>query len=355
MKRNNRSIIHSAMIGLMCTYLFSLQNVLAETNISESYKYAWSENVSWQNWRSTNSQVTLETLYLKGYVWAENVGWIKLGVDAGGPYGNTNESDWGVNHDASGNLSGYAWSENAGWVNFNPSRGGVTISTSTNKFDGYAWGERIGWIHFQNASPRYYVMEELTGPTVTTQAVTVFGTTTATGNGNITDLGAPNPTQHGVCWSTSSNPTVALTTKTEQGAVSTTGAFNSSITGLNPGTTYHVRAYATNAGGTEYGNEVTFTTGYGTNLYVCNDGNCGGKPNCHTTIASAVAAAESGALIKVANDVTYNGGFNVSGKSLTVQGGWDKSFETPSGTTKIQGAPTVSNGSMTMQQVNIVP
>ncbi len=40
-------------------------------------------------------------------------------------------------------------------------------------------------------------------PTVTTQAVTNITTTTATGNGNITRLGVPNPTQHGVVWSTS--------------------------------------------------------------------------------------------------------------------------------------------------------
>ena len=41
-------------------------------------------------------------------------------------------------------------------------------------------------------------------PTVTTQAVTLIGTTTATGNGNVTALGIPNPTQHGVAWGTSS-------------------------------------------------------------------------------------------------------------------------------------------------------
>jgi len=96
-------------------------------------------------------------------------------------------------------------------------------------------------------------------PTVTTQAVTNIGTTTATGNGNITDLGIPNPTQHGVVWDTSTGPTIA-DNKTEEGAASATGAFTSSMTGLSPGTTYYVRAYATNAAGTAYGNEVSFTT-----------------------------------------------------------------------------------------------
>ncbi len=96
-------------------------------------------------------------------------------------------------------------------------------------------------------------------PTVTTQAVSSIDQTTATGNGNITDLGYPNPTQHGVCWSTSENPTVS-DSKTEEGSASTTGAFTSSITGLTANTTYHVRAYATNSAGTSYGVDVSFTT-----------------------------------------------------------------------------------------------
>lgn len=138
-------------------------------------------------------------------------------------------------------LSGCAWSENAGWINFAPTHGGVTISTSTNKFDGYAWGERIGWIHFQNASPEYYVMQEASAPTVTTQTVTSIGTTTATGSGNVTVLEAPNPTQHGVCWNTTGSPTIA-SSKAEEGPVSATGAFTSIMTVLSPGNTYYVRA-----------------------------------------------------------------------------------------------------------------
>ena len=97
-------------------------------------------------------------------------------------------------------------------------------------------------------------------PTVTTQAVSSIATSTATGNGNITNLGVPNPTQYGVVWSTSTNPTVELTTKTSQGAIASTGAFMSSITGLAANTTYYVKAYATNSAGTNYGEEVSFTT-----------------------------------------------------------------------------------------------
>ena len=96
-------------------------------------------------------------------------------------------------------------------------------------------------------------------PVVTTDAASDITTTTATGNGNITLLGVDNPTEHGVCWSTSADPEVT-DNKTSDGAVSATGTFTSSITGLSDGTTYHVRAYATNTDGTGYGDDVTFRT-----------------------------------------------------------------------------------------------
>ena len=96
-------------------------------------------------------------------------------------------------------------------------------------------------------------------PTVTTQAVTGITTTTATGNGNITSLGDINPTAYGVCWNTTGTPTIA-DNKTNEGSASSTGAFTSSMTGLSPNTTYHVRAYATNEVGTSYGADMTFTT-----------------------------------------------------------------------------------------------
>ena len=96
-------------------------------------------------------------------------------------------------------------------------------------------------------------------PTVTTEAVSSITINSAIGNGNITALGAPNPTQHGVCWSTTQNPTIA-NSKTELGVRNTTGAFTSNITGLSPNTTYYVRAYATNTAGTSYGSQVSFTT-----------------------------------------------------------------------------------------------
>ncbi|MBU0484965.1 MAG: DUF11 domain-containing protein [Proteobacteria bacterium] len=96
-------------------------------------------------------------------------------------------------------------------------------------------------------------------PTVTTQAVSAIGTTTATGNGNVTNLGAPNPTAYGVCWNSTGTPSLADTC-TNSGAKGTTGAFTGAMTALTPNTTYYVRAYATNTTGTGYGGQVSFAT-----------------------------------------------------------------------------------------------
>lgn len=99
-------------------------------------------------------------------------------------------------------------------------------------------------------------------PTATSQAVSDITGSTATGNGNLTDLGGADVTAHGICWSTETEPTIDDTNdfSTDEGAVAATGAFTSAMTGLAKGTTFYVRAYATNSGGTVYGNEVSFTT-----------------------------------------------------------------------------------------------
>ena len=94
-------------------------------------------------------------------------------------------------------------------------------------------------------------------PTVTTSAVTNISYTTATCGGNVTADGGQSVTARGVCYSTSSNPTISGS-KVASG--SGTGSFSCNLTGLTAGKTYYVRAYATNSKGTAYGNQFTFTT-----------------------------------------------------------------------------------------------
>ncbi|MFZ4707458.1 MAG: FISUMP domain-containing protein [Bacteroidales bacterium] len=94
-------------------------------------------------------------------------------------------------------------------------------------------------------------------PTVLTTAVTGITQTTATSGGNVTSDGGATITAKGVCWSISSNPTI-INDHTADGTG--TGAFISNLTGLSPMTLYYVRAYATNSLGTNYGDQVSFTT-----------------------------------------------------------------------------------------------
>jgi len=94
----------------------------------------------------------------------------------------------------------------------------------------------------------------------TTAAPSAINATTATAGGTaIADAGVAI-TARGVCWNTTGNPTIA-DAKSVDG--SGAGSFASSMTGLSCATTYHVRAYSTNAANTVYGPEVTLkTVGY---------------------------------------------------------------------------------------------
>lgn len=95
-------------------------------------------------------------------------------------------------------------------------------------------------------------------PTVQTTSATATGFSTASVSGNITDPGSWPVTVSGFCWGLAPNPTTASTGLTTNGPA--TGTFNSNISGLAAATTYHVRAYATSAIGTSYGDDLTFTT-----------------------------------------------------------------------------------------------
>lgn len=95
-------------------------------------------------------------------------------------------------------------------------------------------------------------------PTLTANNVSSITSTQVTCCGNISSSGGGTINARGVCWSTSSSPTVSLATKTVDGTG--TGSFSSTITGLLPKTTYYVRAYATNEKGTAYGAQFSFTT-----------------------------------------------------------------------------------------------
>jgi uncharacterized protein (TIGR02145 family) len=102
-----------------------------------------------------------------------------------------------------------------------------------------------------------FTTSQIAVPVLTTSDITTITQTTATAGGNITDEKGGSVTTRGVCWSISENPTIT-DNKTSDG--SGTGSFTSSITGLSGNTKYYIRAYATNSAGTQYGNQLSFTT-----------------------------------------------------------------------------------------------
>ena len=93
-------------------------------------------------------------------------------------------------------------------------------------------------------------------PQVSTSPVSGFTDESVDCGGNVIAIGNL-VSARGVCWSTSHNPTLADNHTTDGSGV---GNFTSYITGLNPSTTYYIRAYATNPYGTTYGEEVSVRT-----------------------------------------------------------------------------------------------
>ena len=101
------------------------------------------------------------------------------------------------------------------------------------------------------------VPQSLANIKITTNEVTAITATSAVSGGEITDNGGYTITKRGVCWGASENPTLA-DNKTSEGDGD--GAFTSTINGIEPGKTYHVRAYAQCSAGVAYGNDVAFTS-----------------------------------------------------------------------------------------------
>ncbi len=129
------------------------------------------------------------------------------------------------------------------------------------------FNELIQWLlDMLEVIPKLHVEKQLVipvliplAPQVNTDVVTDIAATTATGNLEITDLGVPNPTAYGICYNTTGDPYITDTV-TDEGAVILTGEYTSALTGLTAETKYYYRAYATNALGTGYGIQMTFTT-----------------------------------------------------------------------------------------------
>lgn len=98
-----------------------------------------------------------------------------------------------------------------------------------------------------------------TVPTVTTGAASAITTVSATLAGTIPSNGCSAVTAYGIEYSTTAGFPNGTGTAVPSGNLSGI-SFSSNVAGLSPNTVYYYHAYATNAGGTGYGSEQTFTT-----------------------------------------------------------------------------------------------
>lgn len=133
-------------------------------------------------------------------------------------------------------------------------------------------------------------------PAVQTKDITSITAVSAISGGVITDNGKSNIIAKGICWSTTQFPTIS-NNHTSDGNGNDT--YTSTLTGLNPNTTYYVRAYATNNIGTAYGDQIVFTT-------------LDGLPTVLTGEITSVTASSATCQSQVLSD----GGFSIMARGV---------------------------------------
>ncbi|HEX2967704.1 MAG TPA: fibrobacter succinogenes major paralogous domain-containing protein [Bacteroidales bacterium] len=134
-------------------------------------------------------------------------------------------------------------------------------------------------------------------PTVVTSEVTEVTISTAIAGGNVTNDGGAEVTARGICWSTTELPTTS-DNYTSDGTG--TGSFTSNLAGLTEGTTYHVRAYATNSEGTSYGEEVSFST----------------TPTTTATLTTAAATSITTTSCVTGGNITNDGQLEITARGV---------------------------------------
>jgi uncharacterized protein (TIGR02145 family) len=103
--------------------------------------------------------------------------------------------------------------------------------------------------------------EKTSLPDIVTESVSGITQTTATVVSIVADDGGSEILNCGVCWGKYPDPSLndhKSFSKSEEGKGN--GEFTTVLTGLSSETTYYVRAYAVNSVGTNYGNDISFTT-----------------------------------------------------------------------------------------------
>jgi hypothetical protein len=169
--------------------------------------------------------------------------------------------------------------------------------------------------------------------TATTSAASSITTTSATLNGTVNPNGSS--TKYYFQYGTSINYG-STTHSTNAGGESSNVTVSASISNLTPGTRYHCRLVATNAGGTTNGNDVTFTTT--------------GQPP-----PTPAAATTSAASSIDTTSATLNGTVNPNGSSTTYDFQYGTSINYGSTTQSTNAGAESSNVQVTTRISSLTP
>ena len=175
-----------------------------------------------------------------------------------------NKIETGV--DANGNGVLDAGEVNASQTQYvcNGNSGNGSLSNGTNQGEMLYWNG-TSWVNVPPGQTGQYLTFCYNAPQwgpclaqITTTPVSNITGFNATSGGQISSDGGSTITAMGICWDVNPSPDLNDNFTTDGIGI---GTFTSNLINLIPNTIYYVRAYATNAGGTIYGNEITFTSG----------------------------------------------------------------------------------------------
>ncbi len=122
-------------------------------------------------------------------------------------------------------------------------------------YDGRLYFSADEWDH----GTELWYYDGFTLPVTTIAPAASVTTASAALSGEVVDDLGSSVTSRGFCWGLNPYPSLA---DGNVAAGSGTGTFSGNLEGLQPGTTYHLRAYAVTAGGTGYSEDIAFTTPY---------------------------------------------------------------------------------------------
>jgi hypothetical protein len=162
-----------------------------------------------------------------------------------------------------------------------------------------------------NTTGTCYNTIEMTGnattlgsPSVITTLPTNITSSSFTSGGTVSNLNGSSLTAKGICYGYSANPTVNDFITNDIGQGTTVGSYTSNVSGgLQGSMTYHLRAYASNAFGTSYGQDLIFSTLCGSYTLNLTQGfNSSSAPSCWsvdyydntTTAAAPIISFSSG-------------------------------------------------------------